>query len=91
MSIFPKVLSFRDVRKYELRIFSTFDIKKIRCFVKKYDWYYLDRMVTYDDFYLMRMACFTIVTEYPYTADIHVLIWAFIWLSSNGCFVPRGK
>lgn len=88
---FRKVLSFRDFRKEELRIFSTLDIKKIRRFVNKYDWYYLDRMVTYDDFYLMRMVCLTIVMEYPYTADIHVLIWAVIWLSSNGFFVPRGK
>lgn len=86
-----KVLTWQDVRKDELRIFSTFDIKKIRRFVNKYDWYYMDRMCTYDDFFIMKMACMAIILQYPYEADIHVLIWAVIWLSSNGCYVPRGK
>lgn len=86
-----KALSWQDVLKDELRVFSTFDIKKIRRFTHKYDWYYLDRMCTYDDFSLMRMVCFGIILCYPYEADIHVLIWAAIWLSSNGCRVPHGK
>lgn len=89
MSGARKVLSWRDVRKDELRVFSTFDIKKIRLFVNRFDWYYLDRMVTYDDFFIMRMVCMTIILQYPYEADIHVLIWAAIWLSSNGCRVPH--
>ena len=84
-----KVLTWRDVRKDELRVFSTFDMKKIRRFVNRFDWYYLDRMITYDDFFIMRMVCMVIILQYPYEADIHVLIWAAVWLSSNGCRVPR--
>lgn len=84
-----KVLTWQDVRKDELRVFSTFDMKKIRRFVNRFDWYYLDRMITYDDFFIMRMVCMTIILQYPYEADIHVLIWAAVWLSSNGCRVPR--
>ena len=84
-----KVQTWRDVRKDELRVFSTFDIKKIRRFINRFDWYYLDRMITYDDFFIMRMVCMTIILQYPYEADIHVLIWAAIWLSSNDCRVPR--
>lgn len=80
--------SWQDIRKDELRIFSTLDIKKIRRFVRKNDWYYTNLS---DDFRLMRMVCLMLILYYPYEADIHVLIWAAIWLSSNGCRVPRGK
>lgn len=87
--MFGKVLTWRDVRKDELRVFSTFDIKKIRRYVHKYDWYYMDRMCTYDDKFLMLMACNTIVMVYPYSADIHVLIQAAVWLTEHGYRLPH--
>ncbi|MCM1165862.1 MAG: hypothetical protein NC299_09815 [Lachnospiraceae bacterium] len=77
-------------KKDELRVFSTFDLKKIRRFMRKNPLFYSDVPI-YDDFYLKRMVCLLIVMAYPYSADIHVLIWAVIWLSSHGCWVPRGK
>lgn len=71
----------------ELRVFSTFNIKKIRSFVNKGGFYY-DKNYS-SDFALMRMVCTRIISIHCYTADIHVLIWAVIWLSQNGCKVPK--
>lgn len=81
--------SWEDICADELRVFSTFDLKKIRRFVRKHYWYYTN--VPTDDFRLMRMVCWTIVFIYPFVADIHVLTWAAIWLSSNGCHFSLGK
>ncbi len=81
--------TWEDVCDDELRVFSTFDLRKIRKFVYKHSGYYTN--VPLDDFRLMRMVCITLICLYPYSADIHVLIWAAVWLSSNGVRVPRGK
>lgn len=81
--------TWEDICDDELRAFSTLEPKKIRQFVHKHRRYYSN--IPTDDFRLMRMVCLTIVSLYPFSADIHVLIWAVIWLSSNGCWVPRGK
>lgn len=81
--------NWADICDDELRVFSTLDLKEIRQFVYKHRNYYSNGPL--NDFQLMRMVCLSLVSQYPYLADIHVLIWAVIWLSSNGCWVPRGK
>lgn len=81
--------NWADICDDELRVFSTLDLKEIRQFVYKHRNYYSNG--PFNDFQLMRMVCLSLVSQYPYLADIHVLIWAAIWLSSNGCWVPRGK
>lgn len=79
---------FIDITELEIKAFSTLDVKKIRKFVKKYRCHYGGILL--DDFFLMRFACLMIVGAYPYRVDYHVLIWAFIWLSSHKCSVPKG-
>lgn len=81
--------NWADICDDELRVFSTLDLKKIRLFVRKHHIFFPN--IPTDDFRLMRMVCLSLVSQYPYLADIHVLILAAIWLSSNGCWVPHEK
>lgn len=81
--------NWRDVFYGEVPVFSTFDIKKIRRYIRKNAWYYGGRSyLSNDDKRIMRDVCYSLIVYHSFSIDIHILIQAAVWFTLNGLRLP---
>lgn len=78
-----------DVFYAEVPFFSTFEIKKIRRFIRKNAWYYGGRSyLSNDDKRIMRDVCYSLIVLHGRSLDLHILVQAAVWFTSNGLRLP---
>ncbi|MDE7398594.1 MAG: hypothetical protein K2N06_03610 [Oscillospiraceae bacterium] len=81
--------NWREVLYAEVFVFSTFDIKKIRRFIRKNAWYYGGASyLSNDDFHIMRDVCYSLIVLHGRTIDIHILVQAAVWFTTNSLRIP---
>lgn len=81
--------NWRDVFYCEVPVFSTFDIKKIRRFIRKNAWYYGGKSyLSNDDKHIMRDVCYSLIVYHGRIIDFHIVVQAAVWFTSNGFQLP---